>query len=117
MSKASYDDLLSSIPFYQSHGCMTPFVGENYESSKHKKLLLIGESHYMPEGSIVHQNRYFEKMTIRDIATSDIEQEISLAESGLAGLQKTLNSREALLGIILEQLESLANPPKTRKKA
>ena len=63
------------------------------------------------------QNRYFEKMTIRDIATSDIEQEISLAESELAGLQKTLNSREALLGIILEQLESLANPPKTRKKS
>jgi hypothetical protein len=56
MSKASYDDLLSSIPFYQSHGCMTPFVGENYESSKHKKLLLIGESHYMPEGSIVHHD-------------------------------------------------------------
>ena len=55
-------------------------------------------------------------MTFRDIATSDIDQEISLAESELAGLQKTLNSREALLGIILEQLESLTNPPKTRRK-
>ena len=62
------------------------------------------------------QNRYFEKMTFRDIATSDIDQEISLAESELAGLQKTLNSREALLGIILEQLESLANPSRKNQK-
>lgn len=56
MSKASYEDLLSSIPFYQSHWYMTPFIGDNYESSNHKKLLLIGESHYMPEGSTVHHD-------------------------------------------------------------
>lgn len=62
------------------------------------------------------QNKYLEKLSFVDIATSDIDQEISLAESELAGLQKTLNSREALLSIILEQLESLANPPKTRRK-
>ena len=35
---------------------MLPFVGNNYESTKHKKLLLVGESHYMPENSTVHHN-------------------------------------------------------------
>jgi hypothetical protein len=35
---------------------MIPFVGDDYESSKHKKLLLIDESHYMPEGSTVHHD-------------------------------------------------------------
>lgn len=45
-----------SLTFYSSHPYMIPFVGDNYESPKHKKLLLIGESHYMPEGSTVHHD-------------------------------------------------------------
>lgn len=62
MSNTVYDKLLASIPFYQSHWYMLPFIGDNYESSKHKKLLLIGESHYMPKGSTVHHdvNRWYD---------------------------------------------------------
>lgn len=56
MSNTSYTPSLSSLPFYKSHPYMLPFVGDEYESPKHKKLLLIGESHYMPEGSTVHHD-------------------------------------------------------------
>lgn len=56
MPNTIYDKLFASIPFYQSHWFMLPFIGGKYESSKHKKLLLIGESHYMPEGSTVHHD-------------------------------------------------------------
>ena len=41
----------SSIPFYTTHRYMLPFVGKNYESNRHKKLLLIGESFYVSEES------------------------------------------------------------------
>lgn len=41
----------SSIPFYTTHSYMEPFVGKNYESNRHKKLLLIGESFYVTQQS------------------------------------------------------------------
>lgn len=56
MSNTCFDSQFQSIPFYQSHWYMLPFVGDNYESPKHKKLLLIGESHYMPEGATLHHD-------------------------------------------------------------
>lgn len=56
MPKANYNELLSTIPFYQKHWEMIPFVGREYESSLHKKLLIVGESHYMPEGSKIHHD-------------------------------------------------------------
>ena len=52
----SCDSSLLSLPFYKSHPYMLPFVGRDYDSPKHKKLLLIGESHYMPAGSTVHHD-------------------------------------------------------------
>lgn len=56
MSNTAYDSRFLSIPFYRSHPYMMPFVGDAYDSPKHKKLLLIGESHYMLEGSTVHHD-------------------------------------------------------------
>ena len=56
MSVVHFDSQFLSIPFYKLHPYMIAFVGEDYDSPKHKKLLLIGESHYLPEGSTVHQN-------------------------------------------------------------
>ena len=56
MSNSAYDSRFLSIPFYRSHPYMMPFVGDDYESSTHKKLLLVGESHYMPEDSTVHHD-------------------------------------------------------------
>lgn len=54
MSVVHFDSQFQSIPFYKHHPYMIPFVGEDYDSPKHKKLLLIGESHYLPKGSTVH---------------------------------------------------------------
>ena len=56
MSSSLFDSAFRTIPFYNTHDYMLPFVGNNYESPKHKKLLLVGESHYMPKGSTIHHN-------------------------------------------------------------
>ena len=37
---------------YKKYPVMKPWVGTNYVSDKHKKLLVLGESHYLPKGSI-----------------------------------------------------------------
>ncbi|SHK79600.1 hypothetical protein [Fibrobacter sp. UWEL] len=52
----TYDPQFKKRPFYTKHPYMQPFVGENYDSPNHKKLLLVGESHYMPEHSTVHHH-------------------------------------------------------------
>ena len=37
--------------------CMQPWIGSLYQDNRHKRLLLIGESHYMPdEESTIHLN-------------------------------------------------------------
>ncbi len=62
------------------------------------------------------QNKYLEKLSFVDVATSDVESEISLVKNEIAGLRKTLNSKEALQRIILDQLETLANPSRKNRK-
>lgn len=37
---------------YEKYPMMKPWVGSNYLSDKHKKLLVLGESHYLPRDSI-----------------------------------------------------------------
>ena len=54
MSVVSFDSQFQSIPFYKTHPYMMPFVGNDYESSNHKKLLVVGENHYMCENSTIH---------------------------------------------------------------
>lgn len=39
---------------YERYPMMKPFVGSNYGESENPSLLLIGESHYLPEGSKQH---------------------------------------------------------------
>ncbi|SHK73493.1 hypothetical protein SAMN05720764_103166 [Fibrobacter sp. UWH5] len=56
MPLSTIETSLNSIPFYQTHPYMKPFVGRNYESALHKKLLLVGESHYLPAGSTVQRD-------------------------------------------------------------
>lgn len=56
MFSSSFDSAFRTIPFYKNHEFMLPAVGVNYESTKHKKLLLVGESCYMPKASFVHHN-------------------------------------------------------------
>lgn len=40
----------------RGYGYFTPHVGRNYISDKHKKLLVVGESHYLCEGSELNAN-------------------------------------------------------------
>lgn len=59
MPTTSFDPQFLSqqnFPFYVNHPYMLPFVGNNYVSPNHKKLLLVGESHYMPKNSTVHHD-------------------------------------------------------------
>ena len=45
---------MNSIKHYQNFPCMKPWVGNKYESSLNKRLLVIGESHYLPKESKIH---------------------------------------------------------------
>jgi hypothetical protein len=44
-----YNELLYNVPHYKKHSHMIPFIGKYWE--KYKKLLVLGESHYLPEWS------------------------------------------------------------------
>lgn len=44
---------MDSIKHYQKFACMKPWIGSRYQSSSHKKLLVIGESHYLPKDSTI----------------------------------------------------------------
>ena len=35
---------------------MQPWMGDHYQDDRHKRLLIIGESHYLPEGSTIHHD-------------------------------------------------------------
>jgi len=48
-----YDDKLNLIEHYQKFPAMKPYIGNNY-GKHHKKLILIGESHYLPKHSTIH---------------------------------------------------------------
>ena len=36
--------------------CMRPWIGNRYQDERHKRLLVIGESHYLPPGSTIHHD-------------------------------------------------------------
>ncbi|OWV19386.1 hypothetical protein B7982_14255 [Fibrobacter sp. UWB2] len=48
-----FDRQFLQIDFYSKHDYMMPFVGDYYEQKSHKKLLLLGESHYLPKKTSV----------------------------------------------------------------
>lgn len=43
------DDGIKEIGEYNRYPQMMPWVGSEYETGNHKKILLIGESHYLPD--------------------------------------------------------------------
>ena len=51
-----FDEQLSNIQFYKQFPAMKPFIGEFYNSDKHKKLLLVGESYYLPNETNLHHS-------------------------------------------------------------
>ena len=36
--------------------CMQPWIGSRYRDERHKRLLVVGESHYLPPESTIHHN-------------------------------------------------------------
>lgn len=51
-----FDNQLSAISRLAMIPAMMPYIGADYESSLHKKLLIIGESYYFPDESTIHKN-------------------------------------------------------------
>lgn len=49
MSMMDWNKALVEIPFYKKRPYMKPWVGKNYDSPKHHRLLLVGESFYLPD--------------------------------------------------------------------
>lgn len=62
-SSNSFDTSLKEISHYQSFPAMLPFVGQDYVSSNHSKLLVLGESFGFPEESTFHKDpvRWYSK--------------------------------------------------------
>ena len=40
----------------QRFPCMRPWIGSRYRDERHKRLLVIGESHYLPSDSTIHRD-------------------------------------------------------------
>lgn len=49
-----FDSALQDIDHYKVYPAMIPFVGSHYVSSEHPRVLLFGESNYLPKDSTVH---------------------------------------------------------------
>ncbi len=47
MSAIALPDHLRRFP------CMQPWIGSRYRHPRHKRLLVVGESHYLPPGSTI----------------------------------------------------------------
>lgn len=55
-SSTSFDQALKEIAHYTSFPAMLPFVGSDYISANHSKLLILGESFYLPRESTLHKD-------------------------------------------------------------
>ena len=54
-SSIQFDSALLAVGHFKSFPAMTPFVGVDYINTNHSKLLILGESFYFPEESILHK--------------------------------------------------------------
>ena len=36
--------------------CMQPWIGSRYRDERHKRLLVVGESHFLPPDSTIHHD-------------------------------------------------------------
>ena len=55
-SSTEFDNDLAAIPHFERFPVMLPYIGPDYIAPDHKKLLLIGESNYLPEDSTIHKD-------------------------------------------------------------
>jgi len=52
-----FDERLKKCWVYEKHPQLLPFVGENYGNGKCKRILLIGESHYISNTYLAGENK------------------------------------------------------------
>lgn len=52
-----YEECCSNRPDHlRRFPCMSPWIGNRYQDGHYKRLLVMGESHYLPEGSTIHHD-------------------------------------------------------------
>ncbi len=56
MNQSQMKIQLANIWLYRNYPAMIPFIGDYYISTMHKRLLLIGESYYLPNNTILHHS-------------------------------------------------------------
>jgi hypothetical protein len=65
---------LKKIEHFVKYPSMIPYIGQDYELDLHKKLLLIGESNYLPEESEIHlDDKKWYKSSEDDLTDEEIE--------------------------------------------
>ena len=91
------NDLLKN-DFLKRHWECLPFIGENYEKSR---LLLIGESHYVPKTGVYYVNREdFYETSFDDLAEGKYKEWIntrSVFDGGVDGMGGLMNPTFSLV--------------------
>jgi hypothetical protein len=89
--------ILDTIKHYQNFPCFKPWVGDKYLSQSHKRLLVIGESHYLPPDSTIHLDA--EKWYERQQSDLSAEEVKWLSTSGIIKKNKDRNFPKKAHGI------------------
>lgn len=85
----SFEEQLIQVPHYKKYPQMMPWVGSQY-GKEHKKILIIGESHYLPEGSTIQKNpELWYNSTINDLGLSPVDEESEVDYTETAGIVST----------------------------
>lgn len=68
MNDTSFDKELQKIDHYRKFPVMMPFIGKNYKT-QNRKLLILCESHYLPEESTIHLDaeKWYNEVTEKDL--------------------------------------------------
>lgn len=71
MEKEIFYTKLSAIKIFKQYPQLMPFIGKYYDDNN-KKLLLIGESHYLPENSTINKTIGWYDKNIKDLTDEEI---------------------------------------------
>lgn len=52
-SKEEFDNYLGSIEHFRKFPAMKPYIGKNFGNGIYPKILMVGESHYLPNNSTI----------------------------------------------------------------
>lgn len=79
-----FESQLLKVPHYKRFPQMMPWVGSQY-AQQQKKILIVGESHYLPEGSTIQENpETWYQSSIEDLSIDPIEKQSEIVYSETA---------------------------------